>query len=259
MRPQASFPLVSYGKALERQMEAISNNLANIDTNGYKQDQPSFQAVFAQTMGTPNMSDEEGFFDMEHLPPYSGVGQSFVTVADMGKDYTPGRLVTTNNQLDFALPDKESFFSVNTPQGERYTRAGAFRLNPDNKLVTVEGFQVNGKDGPITLDGQDIQVSEDGLFTVDGKKMGGFKIVTFPNPDRLQKLGYGLFAPVDEANPARVQETVKVMQGVTESSNVNAMKEMAKMIEANHAYTAMQKAIGSEDDMNKKAISLAQV
>ncbi len=259
MGPQGIYSLVSRGKTVETQMDAVANNLANVDTVGYKEDQPAFAQVLAKTVGTAGESDEESFVAHEHIAPYSGRGQSYVTVGDMGKDFSRGRLNPTGNDLDFAIASEQGFFSIQTPQGERFTRAGTFRLNRDNQLVTVDGNPVNGKEGPLVLKGEKIQMGEDGSILVDGKPSGGVRIVTFPFPDRLQKLGSNLFAPVDAANNARTMENPALIQGFVESSNVNAIREMTKMIEANRAYTQMQKAIGVADEMNQKAISLAQV
>jgi flagellar basal-body rod protein FlgF len=258
MGPQGIYSMVTRGKALERQMDAVSNNLANVDTVGYKQDQPAFQQVLARSIGVAGESDEESFVAHEHIAPYSGVGTSFVSVADMGKDFSKGRLVSTGNDLDMALATEGGFFTVQTPAGERYTRAGTFRLNRDSQLVTAEGYPVQGKEGPLVLQGDKVQIGEDGSIILDGKPAGGVRIVNFPFPDRLQKLGDGLFAPVDAANTPRTMEDVKIVQGFVESSNVNSVKEMTKMIEANRAYTQMQKALNVADEMNQKAISLAQ-
>ena len=259
MNPQGIYSLVSYGKASERQMDTIANNLANVDTVGYKSDQPTFASVFAQTMGVASESDEEQFFHHEHLAPYTGVGQGYTSVTDMGKNYQQGRLVHTGNNLDFALTDRKSFFSVVTPQGERFTRAGNFRLNTENQLITAEGLTVNGKEGALVVNGKDVQVSEDGTVIVDGKTVGGMRIVSFPRPDRLQKLGNTLFAPIDADNQPRIEENVQMVQGSVEGSNVEAVSEMVKMIEANRSYTTMQKALTAEDEINRQAITLAQV
>lgn len=259
MGPQGIYSLTTRGRTLERQMDAVANNLANVDTVGYKEDQPVFQQLLARTYGVAGESDEESFVAGEHVAPYSGIGTSFVGVADMGKDYARGRLVSTGNDLDFALTTEQGFFSIQTPQGERYTRAGTFRLNRDNQLVTTDGYPVNGKEGPLVLKGDKIHVSEDGSVLVDGRRSGGVRIVTFPFPERLQKLGNNLFAPVDAANNPRTMENVNLVQGFVEQSNVDPVREMTKMIEANRAYTQMQKAIGAADEMNQRAISLAQV
>ncbi|MCZ6532843.1 MAG: flagellar hook-basal body protein [SAR324 cluster bacterium] len=259
MNPQGIYTLVSYGKSLERQMEAVANNLANVETAGYKGDQPAFQSVFAQTMGVPSMSDEEVFAHHEHLAPYTGVGTFYVSIADMGKNMGQGRLQQTGQQLDLALANPNGFFSINTPQGERFTRGGSFHLNQDKQLVTTDGYLVNGKHGAIIIEGGAVEVSEDGSIIVDGKNTGGLKIVTFPFPDRLQKLGNSLMAPVGEENNARILEDVDLVQGSLEKSNVDSFREMVRMIQANRSYTSMQKALGSADEMNQRAISLAEV
>jgi len=259
MGPQGIYSLVSRGKVLEKQMDAVANNLANVDTVGYKEDQPAFRQILAHSMGVAGESDEETFVANEHIAPYSGVGTSFVAVGDMGKDFSKGRPTPTGNELDFALTTDQGFFSVQTPQGERFTRAGTFRLNQNQQLVTADGLAVNGKEGPLVLQGEKIQVGEDGTIVVDGKPAGGLRVVSFPFPERLQKLGSGLFAPVDAGNTARTMEDVKLAQGFVESSNVNPVREMTKMIEANRAYTQMQKALNIADEMNQRAISLAQV
>jgi flagellar basal-body rod protein FlgG len=258
MNPQGIYSLVSYGKATERQMDSIANNLANVDTVGYKSDQPSFASVFAQAMGVASESDEEQFFHMEHVAPYTGVGQGFASVSDMGKNYQQGRVIHTGNSLDFALTNRNSFFSILTPQGERFSRAGNFRLNTENQLITAEGLTVNGKEGPIVVNGRDVEVSEDGTVIVDGKAAGGMKIVSFPYPDRLQKLGNSLFAPIDARNEPRVEENVQMVQGSIESSNVESVREMVRMIEANRTYATMQRAISAHNEIDRQAITLAQ-
>ncbi|MDH5752431.1 MAG: flagellar basal-body rod protein FlgF [Deltaproteobacteria bacterium] len=260
MNPQGIYTLVSRGNVLDRKMTAIANNLANVNTVGFKEDQPVFQQLFATVNGVAQESDEEMFAHHEHLAPYTGVGNFYVSVADMGKNFKLGRLSHTGNNLDFAIASKEGFFSVSTPQGERYTRAGNFRLNTEGQLITAEGFQVNGKDGkPLTITGNKVELLEDGTILVDSKQIGGLRLVSFPFNERLQKLGGSLFAPVDADNPPRVLEDVKMVQGMVEESNVDTVREMVRMIEANRSYTSTQKALRVSDEMNEKAVSLARV
>ena len=259
MNPQGIYTLVSQGNTLDRQMETIANNLANVNTVGYKGDQPVFQQLFATTMGVANESDEEQFAHHEHLAPYTGVGTFYVSVADMGKNMSPGKLVNTGNKFDFGIVSENGFFSIQTPQGERFTRAGNFTLNQDGLLVTPDGFPVNGKEGPITIRGDDIRLGEDGTIMVDGENQGGLKMMTFPFPQRLQKFGGAMFAPEDNENSPRILEEVQLAQGMIELSNVNAVQELVKMIQANRAYTSMQKGLTSADGMNRSAITLAEV
>lgn len=259
MNPQGIYTLVSGGKTLERKMDAIANNLANVDTVGYKQDQPSFELLYSSAMGVARESDEEQFANHEHLAPYTGVGTFHVGVAGMGTHQDQGRLINTGNDLDFALTSKDAWFSVDTPQGERFTRAGEFQLNADGQLVTAEGYAVNGQQGPLMLDGNEVHLNEDGSILVDGEPAGNLRIVTFPFPERLDKMGGSLFAPGDAENQPRIQENVRLAQGMVEGSNVEAVQEMTRMIQANRAYTSMQKALNIADGMNEQAITLAKV
>ncbi|MCH8074282.1 MAG: flagellar hook-basal body protein [SAR324 cluster bacterium] len=263
MNPQGIYTLVSQGNALDRQMETIANNLANLNTIGYKEDQLAFQQLFATTMGVASESDEELFAHHEHLAPYTGVGTFFVSVADMGTNHSPGPLLQTGKKLDFALLNETEYFSIQTPQGERFTRGGNFTINQDGTLVTHEGYPVNGKpvdgkDATLNLKGNDVRLGGDGTVTVDGKEAGGFKIVTFRFPHRLQKFGGAMFAPNDPENLPKIKEEPSLAQGMLESSNVNAVKELVRMIQANRAYTSMQKGITAADDMNRSALTLAE-
>ena len=105
MNPQGIYTLVSQGNTLDRQMETIANNLANVNTTGYKEDQLAFQQLFSTTMGVANESEEELFAHHEHLAPYTGVGTFYVSVADMGTNHSPGPPVRTGNRLDFSLTE----------------------------------------------------------------------------------------------------------------------------------------------------------
>ncbi len=263
MNPQGIYTLVYQANTLDRQMETIANNLANLNTAGYKEDQLAFQQLFATTMGVASESDEELFAHNEHLGPYTGVGTFFVSVADMGTNQSSGPVVQTGNKLDFALLKEFQFFSIRTPQGERFTRGGNFTINQDGTLVTHEGYPVNGKpvdgkDATLNLKGSEIRLGEDGTVIVDGKEAGGLKIVTFPFPHRLQKFGGTMFAPNDPENLPKIVDDPSLAQGMLESSNVNAVKELVRMIQANRAYTSMQKALSVSDDMNRAAITLAE-
>ena len=259
MNPTGIYTLVSRGNTLSNEMDTIANNLANVNTVGYKEDQPAFKEVFATSMGVAQQSDEEEFAHNEHIAPYTGVGTMFVTMADMGENLSPGRLKTTENPLDFAIVSKDGFFSIDTPQGERFTRAGSFQINQNGQLVNADGYPVNGKDGPITIKGTDVRLGDNGSILVDGKPAGGLKLVKFPFPHRLMKMGGAMFATSDPQNTPQIAEDVQLSQGMLESSNVDSVREMVQMIAANRAYTTMQKALTSADDMNRQAISLAQV
>ena len=132
-------------------------------------------------------------------------------------------------------------------------------MSSENQLVTAEGLTVNGKEGPLTIEGEDVQVTEDGTILVDGEAIGGMKVVTFPFPERLQKLGNSLFAPIDEENAPRIVENVELVQGSVETSNVEVVTEMVRMIQAQRSYETIQRAIRAEDEINRQANTLAEV
>ena len=202
-------------------LDNIANNLANADTSGYKKDFISFD---------------------EHLR------------AQMNVDLTQGDLKTTNGKMDFALAD-EGFFKIQTSHGIRYSRDGHFVLGANGRLETPKGDPVMGVDGPIFINGNDVQVGETGLIEVDGEAVGQFSIVTLDNLKGLQKEGTNLFVNKDsnanEVAPARVS----VKQGALERSNVNVVEEMSKMIDTHRKYETFSKVITSFDETDQKLIT----
>ena len=221
-----------------QRMETLTNNLANLNTTGYKKDRMVFESVLANVDAIPPPSAV-----LERTPLHSGV--RFVT------DYTAGPVRQTGATLDFAL-DGDGYFAVKTPQGKAYTRQGNFHLDAGGKLVTAQGDAVLGSGGTITLTGSKVEVDSKGAILVDGNQVGVIDVVDFPKPYVLQKAGSALFtaeAGVRE-QPAR---TTLVRQGHLEDSNVNSILEMANLIETTRYFESCLKAVRSYDDMAAKA------
>ena len=260
MNPQGIYTLVSHGDTLVRKLETLTNNIANIDTPGYRADQPAFAALLSTTLGTPIASDDETFAHHEHISPYIPGHSYYVGLADMGQDRRLGPLQHTGNPLDLALPEADLFFSIDTPQGERFTRAGNFSLDPQNRLISAEGRLLNGLEGPLQTDGSQVSFNAEGtLLAADLTELGQLKIVRFPNLEGLQKQGDGLWNALNPSrNPLQIAEDAKLLSGTLEGSNVRAVQELTRMIEANRAYGAMQRALHVTDTMNEQAISLAR-
>ena len=252
------FSLISAGKTLERHMESTSNNLANANTAGYKADQPTFKEVLSGATKIAPESEQEQFLSHEYLDLYVGMDKSSVAIDSIGKNYSAGPMRSTQNPLDIAL-ENEGFFTVSTPQGDRYTRAGSFTLNDQGQMITQEGFQVLGQNGPIAIEGNDIKVDENGGVHVDGGFVDKLNLVEFRSPQRLQKLGRNLFAPVDNDNVPLPSDKVKVRQGMVEESNVSSVKEMVGMIGANRTYEAVMKAMKNINRLDEQAISLTRM
>ena len=152
---------------MEHKMETVSNNLANVNTVGFKEDQPSFREVLSNVQRIAPESLEERFLSHEYLDDYVGMDKSAVVVDEVGKNFEPGRMRSTGNNLDFAISN-EGFFTISTPQGERFTRAGNFQLDSTGRIVTNDGYPVLGRNGIITIKEGAIDVNESGILSVDG-------------------------------------------------------------------------------------------
>jgi flagellar basal-body rod protein FlgF len=239
--------------ALERELDVISNNIANINTTGYKADSVVFQ---------------------EHLMPVARGNQyrandrqlSFVTDRATWLDLSQGPVERTGNPLDVAISGN-AFLAVQTPRGERYTRNGALQVNAAGQLVTSEGLAVIGQSGPIVLQNgdRDISISTDGTISVrEGRNTtdslrGKLRLVDFANPRRLQKDGTSTYAAPDGMQP-RAATDVRVSQGAIEKSNVRSVLEMTRMVEVTRTYTQVAGILQTQSDMRRSAIAkLAEV
>ncbi len=203
--------------------ETLANNMANINTNGFRRDIVSF--------------DEQ-------------LTNGLVSTAD----FTPGSLRHTGNRLDVAL-GTQGFFKIQTPQGIRYTRNGAFTLNQEGTLVTQSGDSVLGQNGPITINGREVSIKRDGQIIVDQNPVDQLSVVDFKQPRFLKKEGASLYVYHGEAQSIVPAEQVDVQQQYLESSNVNPTREMIQMIEAMRAFESSQKAIQIIDQINSKMVN----
>jgi len=226
------YSAISGNLAAMRRLDVVSNNLANANTAGFKADSLGFESLLANAK-----NDAQG-------PVYAS--ERFST------DYAAGTLQKSDNVFDVAL-NGDGFFAVTTPQGTAYTRQGNFHRGPGNRLVTSDGYEVQGKNGgPITLNGSKIDIDATGLVSMDGTPAGSIATVDFPKPYVLSKLGNSLYQPNDPQTPTTAS-TAEIKQGYLESSNVQVVTEMARMIEASRYFEVCSKAVKSFDDMASKA------
>jgi len=241
----AIYPVLSGALAQEKRLELITNNLANVGTNGYKKDVPVFEALTPENAQLTTA--ETG--DLSSVPAYGHFSRTSI-------DLSPGVVRTTGQPLDIAI-EGEGLFAVQTPQGIRYTRNGHFSLDVDGQLVTTGGFPVLGGGGPITIPAGTVAIGSDGRISVSGGEAGPtaieidqIPVFIFPRADQLQKTGGSLFsAPAGAAVPTT--DTL-VRQGALEGSNVNPVEEMVAMIEVMRLYEAAQKAIQTADQIAGK-------
>ena len=238
---------------LARELDVIANNLANVNTTGFKAE----SAVFH-----------------EYLMPVASAGDfgggdrvlRYVQDRATWHDLSQGSTQTTGNPLDVAI-DGRGFLVVQTPRGERYTRNGALQVNAQGQLVTSEGYLVQGDNGPIVLQQLDreISISPDGRVSVmegnsrQESQRGKLRVVGFARSSQLEKDGASTFsapagvAPQALANP-------RLIQGAIEKSNVKSVVEMTRMVEITRTYTQIASILQQQSDMRKAAIQqLAEV
>ena len=224
-----------------QRLDTIANNLANVNTAGFKKDKISFESMLNATSSpvANKLSDDPVF-----------AGEIHAT------DYSQGSHRQTGNTFDLAL-EGDGFFVVNTPQGRAYTREGSFRRGNGGQLVTSDGYEVLGNNAPIQipLTATIIDVDSRGGIYADGVQTGAIDIVDFPKPYALQKQGNGLYLPVNANTAPQVAVNARVAQGYLEASNVSTISEMVQMIETNRHYEACAKVIRNFDDITGKAVN----
>lgn len=241
--------------AQQNRLDAISNNLANVDTAGYKRDitvSKSFSELLIRRTnfdGVYKIQNGMGSADAAPVIGKLGVG---VETNENYTDFSQGSFKITNTKTDTALNGK-GFYAVETPLGERYTRNGNFYIGKEGILETKDGYPVLGEKGIIHVENDRFTVNEDGvLISEDGNEIDRFKVVRFDNERYLNKMGESLYSSNDISGPAHIaegNERPSFLQGYSETSNVNVVNEMVQMIEVNRAYEANQKTITSEDSM----------
>ncbi len=253
-------------------MDALSNNLANVDVTGYKKD-TSISKAFPEML-IRRMNDD-GLYKMPFgsmdTAPIVGTLGTGVEYNETFTVFSQGALKQTENPFDMAL-DGKGFFTVSVDGEERYTRNGTFLLNDEGTLVTKDGHPVLGLNGEINIKKNNFVIDEKGnvyqnaAFSEDPKRLVSMmenewndlelidtlKVSEFARDRYLKKEGNSFWKSTYESGEAKQKQLgseTKVIQGFLEGSNVNPVKEMVKMIEINRAYEANQKVIQSQDSL----------
>ena len=238
--------------ALERQLDVISNNIANVNTTGYKTD----GTLFEEYLNTP--AHEDNFIGGDRRV-------SFVQDRGTFRNFAQGPADETKNPLDVAI-DGSAFLTVQTPAGERYTRDGGLHINNAGQLVTVAGNPVLGNSGPIVFQptDHDINITPDGTITVvegNGRTnsiRGALRLVNFADAQQILKEGFNLYSAGGGAPQPDTKSIVR--QGYIEKSNVNAVAEMSRLMEVSRAYTSIATLMQQQSELQKNAIqALADV
>jgi flagellar basal-body rod protein FlgG len=209
------YNLIDGSMTQQLRFETIANNMANSNTNGFKKDIISFNEAL----------------DMQ---------------SNSNTDFSPGPLRYTGNELDVALSSK-GFFKIETPNGLRYTRDGAFSINAEGILVTGNGDTVLGQSGPITLENGEVYIGRDGQVVVNNESVDKILVVDFDDPQLLRKEGGSYYSYQGENNGISTEADAEIQQKYLEGSNVNPTQEVIKMIETYRAFESVEKAIQSID------------
>jgi flagellar basal-body rod protein FlgF len=215
-------------------LEVITNNLANVNTVGFKRDDLNFSGTFNL------LPDQTGSYTLLNL---DNVSSKFLT------DFSSGDMKPTDNKLDLAL-NGDGFFVIQNKNGTRYTRSGNFTLNNNGQLVTSDGSIVMGTNGAIQIQGGVPEIDNSGQVIVNGTAIAKLKIVDFQKPYQMEKAGYNAFA---NSNQTEQNSSAQVKQGYLEMSNANPIHEMVKMIETMRIYESYQKTIQLFNDTLEKA------
>jgi flagellar basal-body rod protein FlgG len=257
-------------RAQQWRLDAIANNLANLDTDSYKRDVAAFKAFPELLL---RRQDDDGVylipFGSADAAPIIGKMGTGVELNELYTNFDQGAPKETTSDFDLML-DGKGFFSVASPYGERYTRNGSFILGKEGFLETKEGYPVLGENGPIRVKANNFKVDDYGRVWInaaypdDPEVFAGresnlwedtvlldvLKIVDFELDRYLEKQGSSLYRESDYSGPATIipeSGRPKVLQGFLEAANVDPVVEMVRMIEVNRSYEANQKMIQTED------------
>jgi flagellar basal body rod protein FlgG len=226
--------------------QAVSHDIANLETPGFKQIMTSLTDFDNTSVYTQQLSDSST------SPTYLGELGLGVTASSETSDFSQGTLKGTDSQLDFAI-DGGGFFKIKTAAGERYTRDGRFSKDENGQLVTVDGNLVlSNSDQPIKLPEGDVAVSTDGSITVNGTSSGTLGLAYFADTSTLVRDADNTFS--SKTAPATTGGG-SILQSTLEQSNVDSSKLMTQMIEISRSYQAAQQMVQNQDELLGKSIA----
>ncbi|MEJ2656879.1 MAG: flagellar basal-body rod protein FlgG [Desulfobacterales bacterium] len=238
--------------AQKMNIDVIANNLANVNTAGFKKSRTDFQDLMYQTVNQAGSETSSG----EQIPVGIQVGMGTMPVG-VHKVFIQGDFQETKNELDLAIEGR-GFFKVLSSEEDRYTRSGDFKLDSNRNIVTPNGDRLQ-PEITVPTDTVSVKIDADGTVTAfdpqgTGTSLGTIEIYSFPNPAGLYSSGHNLYKATDAsgeavAGTAGTEGVGTIAQGFVEVSNVDVVEEMVAMIMAQRAYEINSKAIKTADDM----------
>lgn len=240
----------------EHRMAVIANNLANVNTHGYKADKLSFKDTMAFYAHDEIREPLANCRSKPLFPEPKNMARARIGVSKT--DYSQGALHLTGDPLDVAIGGENAFFRVQTPTGEYLTREGHFVVNADGLLMTAQGYTVSGVGGDIIIPPgtRNVVIGPTGQVTADNDLVGQIALVSVDNPKNLQKRGYNLYMPKDNINVDEADayaNGARLEQGFMEVSNVEVVSEMVQMIEVQRQFEAYQKVMQTADAIDRAA------
>jgi len=256
------YTALSGAVAQNQRLDTIANNIANVNTTGFKKDRQVFKEYLTASEKLPDViqvpkvpASIESFYDMQ------SADRGYVDSSGTYTDHSQGSIRATGNPMDLSI-EGQGFFEVLTPRGVRWTRNGGFKISPQGQLVTRQGYPVlrEGQGAPetrvIPVSSRNLTVSYSGNIYQGDEGLGKLSMATIADPDALRKEGEGLFSVKANYGLEMVPSpNAQVHQGFLETSNVNIVEEMTKMIEASRTFEGTQKAIKAFDQMNGKLVN----
>ncbi len=248
----------------ETNLDVVANNLANVDTTGYKR-RVSANADFSALMdGIEKVSEDAETKITTVLPadmPFKGrkIIGSFALATVFSEDVmdtSPGVVKTTESPLDMAI-DGPGFFSVADGEGNTfYTREGNFVLDNNGNIVTPNGMSLQGEGGNLSVgNATHVEVNRTGQIIADGEAVGRVSVFNFENPTYLRHEARNLLTPTEQSGEPEAVANVRIWSGALEMSNVSVVEEMVRMIEAQRVYEGASKALMTHDEQTSKLIT----
>lgn len=240
----------------EHRMNFIANNLANVNTHGYKRHTLAFKDTMASYAHDEIREPLMNVRSKPLFPEPKNMARPRIAVSKI--DFSQGSMEFTGNALDLCISGENAFFRVATPNGDFLTRSGHFVLSSDGTVMSPDGFPLQGVGGNIVIPpgARDISIGGDGQVAVDGGVINQVALISVDNPQNLEKLGHNLYKPrenVDVAEGDAYLDGARVEQGFVEKANVEVVSEMVQMIEVQRQFEAYQKVMQTSDTLDRTA------
>lgn len=257
------YTALSGGIAKSHELELIANNLANANTPGYKRDTGTFNEYLTELRRQEALEAPQSVTGADEIRPQGD--KSFVEMDGIYTDYRQGMIQTTGRSLDVALEGK-GFLEVLTPAGVRFTRQGSLNILPDGRLVTTNGFPILSKAQPgdesrppeeriLRVAPGPVRITNDGALFQGNRQVGTLSVTEFKEPQWLEKVGNAYYRNVHPNNLESGPVKTQLHQGYLEASNVNAVQEMTRLIEATRSYESHMQAVKTYQEIDGKSVS----